>query len=64
MQLYAVLGGWDYEGFEIVGIYDSQEKAEAAIQKVKDKQTGYVCVYDYIEIRLFELNSILPFYKD
>lgn len=36
MKLFAVVGGWNYEGYDTpVGIYSSREKAEVALKEVK-----------------------------
>lgn len=49
-KLYALIGGWDYEGYsEPVGIYSSEKKAEAA---KKDAYNGY----DSLEIFEYELD--------
>jgi len=36
MLLYVASGGYDYEGFEILGIFDTKEKAEDRIKRCKD----------------------------
>lgn len=50
MKLYALIGGWDYEGHdEPVGIYSTKEKAEAA------KAVAYKS-YDELDIYEYELD--------
>jgi hypothetical protein len=43
MTVYLVLGGWDYEGYEVVSVHATKESAEVAAAE----KSGYyhdVCI--------------------
>lgn len=51
MKVYALIGGWDYEGYsEPDGIFSTKELAEEAKKKVYQG-------YDFLEIHEFELDQ-------
>lgn len=49
VMVYTVQGGWFYEGFEILGIFTSREKAE----KCKAEQSSHS--FDFINIEEYPL---------
>ena len=53
MKLYVAIAGWDYEGYDIIGVFDSKEKAQVGIDLVK-LEGRYVDYYDILE---YELNK-------
>jgi hypothetical protein len=58
MKLYALIGGWSYEGHDDpVGIFSSKEKAEEA------KAVAYKR-YDSLEIFEYELDVVPEHQKD
>ncbi len=60
MKIYIVYGGWDYEGEMIIGVFDTQEQANAVRDRVlvgpiKSHRKFYV---DYSGISVHELNKV------
>lgn len=61
MKLFAVFGGWDYEGSTLIGIFDNVEGAQQLQERVllgpspsaPDKH-----YFDYTNIEILELNEI------
>lgn len=52
MNLFIVVGGWNYEGEEVIGVYDS----ESVANEVAD--AAYAAGgYEYVDIRLAFLNQ-------
>ena len=49
MQVYSVMGGWDYEGFsgESLQLFDCKSAAEAYRDELKEQFN-----YDYIEVKV------------
>lgn len=58
MKLYVAKCEFDYEGFDIIGIFDSEDKAEAACKAhtYKDGTTRG----DSKSVEVFELNEAIP----
>jgi hypothetical protein len=58
MQVYAVIGGWNYEGesFDSLGLFDCKSTAEAYYQQLTE-----VDGFDYarMEVRNVEMKSLL-----
>lgn len=48
-KVYVACEGGDYEGFNVIGVFNKVEKARDAV----DKSVGY----DYVEIQVFEMNG-------
>ncbi len=46
--LYVAKCGWDYEGFEIIGIFDSHEAAQSACDMYKPYKGDYTEVAEFI----------------
>lgn len=58
MKLFALIGGWDYEGYDDpVGIFSTKEKAEEA------KSVAYKS-YDHLEIFEYDLDVVPEGQKD
>ena len=53
MKLYALLGGVEFEGETLLGIYDSKENAESARDSYKESSDDF----DYYKIEERELNA-------
>lgn len=51
MRVFVLLGGFDYEGESLLGVFDSREKAEAAELKAEG--------FDYLEVRECNLNELV-----
>ena len=51
MQVYSVMGGYDYEGFsgDSLQLFDCKSTAEAY---AKELQLGF---YDYVEVKVMEV---------
>ena len=51
MQVYSVMGGWDYEGFDggSLRLFDCKSAAQAYQDELKE---GF---YDYVECKLMEV---------
>ena len=64
MRLYIVHGGWDYEGEEILGVFDTEEQAKRTFKRVRleyakpDKFHGRNGYFDFARISVHELNRI------
>ena len=58
MKLYVAECNFDYEGFDIIGVFDTKEKAEAACEnhKYKDGEKRG----DGRAVEEFELNVSIP----
>jgi hypothetical protein len=59
MQVYSVMGGWDYEGFdgESLRLFDFKSAAEAYAEGLKDEN------YDYVTVKVMDVcmqSAILP----
>ena len=42
-QVWIAIGGWAYEGFEVISVWDSEDAAIAAADAVKS-------AYDYVDV--------------
>jgi len=53
MQVYSVMGGWDYEGFdgESLQLFDCKSAAEAYAEELKEEN------YDYVTIKVIEVQQ-------
>lgn len=51
MQVYSVMGGWDYEGFdgESLQLFDCKSAAEAYAEKLKEEN------YDYVTVKVMDV---------
>jgi len=49
MQVYSVMGGWDYEGFdgESLRLFDCKSASEAYAEEIKEQLN-----YDYVEVKV------------
>ncbi len=59
MQVYSVMGGWDYEGFdgESLRLFDFKSAAEAYAEELKEEN------YDYVTVKVMDVcmqSAILP----
>lgn len=54
MQIYALLGSYDFEGDALLGIYSTREKAEAAREVITSDE---LCSYDSVFIEEGTLDS-------
>jgi hypothetical protein len=59
MQVYSVMGGWDYEGFdgESLRLFDFKSAAEAYAEELKEEN------YDYVKVKVMDVcmqSAILP----
>ena len=54
MQVYSVMGGWDYEGFDgdSLQLFDCKSAAEAYSEQLKN---GKVTTYDYVEVKVMNV---------
>ena len=57
-KVYAVIGGWNYEGesFDSLGLFDCRSTAEAYYQQLTEVE-GYD--YAMIQVREVEMKSLL-----
>jgi hypothetical protein len=53
MQVYSVMGGWDYEGFdgESLQLFDCKSAAEAYAEELKEEN------YDYVTVKVIEVQQ-------
>lgn len=51
-KVYLAIAGWEYEGFDVLGVYRTKEKALAALNEHQDYYRR-----DYEEIQVFTLNG-------
>ena len=56
MKLFTVQAGYDYEGFDIVGIFTSRELAEDALEEFKVYRGD--CQHDDYSIEEFEADHL------
>ena len=52
MDLWIVLGGWDYEGEEVIGVYDNEALANEVSEKEYNKGG-----YNYVNVEKVLLNE-------
>ena len=52
MTVYVVIGGWDYEGFNNLGVFDNEKDAQAFANESYDSEN-----YDYVDIEEHEINK-------
>ena len=52
MTVYVVIGGWDYEGFNNLGVFDNEKDAQAFANESYDSEN-----YDYVDIENHEINK-------
>lgn len=52
MLVYALLGGYDYEGQSLLGVYASREDAVAALEVFRAEAGGYGYDYYVLEPRV------------
>lgn len=52
MVVFVLMGGWDYEGESLLGVFESQAEAEAAQFRVKTE-------YDYFEVRRCPVGALV-----
>ena len=52
-RVYIAKGGWDYDGFEIVGVYESRQDAWDVLQECEDNDKFYR--YDWIDVVVKEI---------
>jgi hypothetical protein len=50
MKVFIVEGGWDYEGFQIWGVYHTQEGADSGVIQAKAMNR-----YDWVRINEYEV---------
>lgn len=48
MKVYVTKGGYDYEGFNILGIYSERDKAQSRADEMEDR-------YDYTEVTEYDV---------
>ena len=41
MEIFVACGHWDYEGFHILGVFDSEDKAKELLAEDKHKFDDY-----------------------
>lgn len=49
MKLYVVEGGWNYEGNEVIGVYDNKDVAEKVCNEVEG--------YEWVDVKEVILNE-------
>lgn len=54
MKVYVAKAGYDYEGYEIMGIYSTMELAQACIDEIKSNPLIY---FDNHEIEEHEIDE-------
>ena len=52
MKVYALLGGYDYEGLELLGVYASRDEAVEAYELVRDRER-----FDTVQVETRELGA-------
>lgn len=55
MIVYIVTRGFDYEGEDILGVFDTQEKAEQKVEHLRQQTSSSIFWGDYFEIYKFEV---------
>jgi len=48
MKVWIAKGGWDYEGYTIIGVFSSENEARSEAEKEKDS-------FDYTEVKDYEV---------
>lgn len=59
MKVWIVSGGWRYEGMEVMGVFSSEEKARASIERWREKTRSDAFACDFVEMRTGELDGAL-----
>ncbi len=54
--VYILSGGWDYEGYSVIGVFTTKDKALDAKEVINKKP--YNGGYDRLLIKRFELDTI------
>ncbi|CAH9016167.1 conserved hypothetical protein [Vibrio phage 242E40-1] len=54
MKVYVALAGYDYEGYEVVGVHSSRELAESCIDNLKNRPKVY---FDNYKIQECEIDG-------
>ena len=55
MKIFVAIVGWDYEGDDVIGVFDTQELAQAACDRHKYKEGDWRG--DTREVVEYELNE-------
>lgn len=54
MKIWVLMGGWDYEGYDVIGVYSSKRKAASALKKFEKRPYSY----QSLDLQSFKLDEL------